>query len=729
MSTVVDELIYRIAADAAELRKELRQVEGDAKRTGKNAGAGLATMGGSMDRLTSQAKRLAGAVAAVFTVRAAFNFVKHAIDGADALYKLSQKTGAAVEELSLLRHAAELSDTSLEAIAKSLGFLSRGLFDARKGTGEQKDILKALGIQATDAHGRLRPALEVMIEVADVFAAMPDGADKSALALKLFGRAGADLIPLLNGGAAGLREMMEEARRLGMEIDTRTAQEAEEFNDNLTRLKGSAHGVAMDVARELVPALNQLFVAFNGDDDAATSFGTTLGGFLRETGADFLEWATYVGSELDKFANRIQKVEMLRRRILPAMLGGGGTKLSLHEVLDLMREAEQLDAAGAKIQADRERVLKLVERIRNASIYEAQRMPGRSTAAGGGNRLGDFLKRMAEASDKGKETKSKPVEIEDEYLKLLEQELELEKKLAEEREKQQRQSLEGQERQLEELHLRTLNTEVEKALWMTSQGRYSDWDDWAKRMFVANAKLIDQEVAKQKAAEEAAAAAKARMEEWNDFAVDAARTIKGTFADVVEAAGQGWDEVASRFGAALRRMIAEAAAAALFSKLFGPIASGYGKGDTGFAATFFRTLAGVGSRAGGGPIHGPGSETSDSVLIRASRGEYVMRAAAVRHYGQPLLDRMNRMDGIRLPRYADGGPIPIRDVPAKPLYIPPSGSAHSFSPVVDVHLKNINAWDSSVVRDEMAGSTGEKITLNHVRKNARAINQILRANG
>ena len=87
------------------------------------------------------------------------------------------------------------------------------------------------------------------------------------------------------------------------------------------------------------------------------------------------------------------------------------------------------------------------------------------------------------------------------------------------------------------------------------------------------------------------------------------------------------------------------------------------------------------------------------------------------------------MDGIRVPRYADGGPVPIRDVPAKPLYIPPSGSAHAFSPVVDVHLKNINAWDGRVVHDEMATSAGERVTLNTIKRNARAINQILRANG
>ena len=56
--------------------------------------------------------------------------------------------------------------------------------------------------------------------------------------------------------------------------------------------------------------------------------------------------------------------------------------------------------------------------------------------------------------------------------------------------------------------------------------------------------------------------------------------------------------------------------------------------------------------ASGGMIRGPGSGTSDSILARLSNGEFVMRAAAVRHYGPELLAMMN---GLQLPRFADGG--------------------------------------------------------------------------
>lgn len=56
--------------------------------------------------------------------------------------------------------------------------------------------------------------------------------------------------------------------------------------------------------------------------------------------------------------------------------------------------------------------------------------------------------------------------------------------------------------------------------------------------------------------------------------------------------------------------------------------------------------------AGGGRIRGPGTGTSDSILARLSDGEYVVRSAAVSHYGAHLLNRINSM---QLPKFAEGG--------------------------------------------------------------------------
>jgi hypothetical protein len=64
--------------------------------------------------------------------------------------------------------------------------------------------------------------------------------------------------------------------------------------------------------------------------------------------------------------------------------------------------------------------------------------------------------------------------------------------------------------------------------------------------------------------------------------------------------------------------------------------------------------AGLGEFARGGQIHGPGTKTSDSILARLSAGEYVVRAAAVDHYGAGILHRINNM---QIPKFADGGMV------------------------------------------------------------------------
>lgn len=71
--------------------------------------------------------------------------------------------------------------------------------------------------------------------------------------------------------------------------------------------------------------------------------------------------------------------------------------------------------------------------------------------------------------------------------------------------------------------------------------------------------------------------------------------------------------------------------------------------------------------AAGDMVRGPGTGTSDSILARLSNGEFVMRAAAVRHYGPELLRQLNEQ---RLPRFADGGLFSTRSLPQIPQMSP-----------------------------------------------------------
>ena len=104
----------------------------------------------------------------------------------------------------------------------------------------------------------MRPTEAVLLDLADAFAAMPDGAEKSALAVKLFGKSGVELIPFLNQGRAGIEELKQKFKELGLEIRGDTARAAEKFNDTLDTVKQALQGIAMRIAEGALPAMQRL---------------------------------------------------------------------------------------------------------------------------------------------------------------------------------------------------------------------------------------------------------------------------------------------------------------------------------------------------------------------------------------------------------------------------------------------------------------------------------------
>ena len=137
-----------------------------------------------------------------------------------------------------------------------------------KNIAENDPLLKKLGISATDANG-------AMVQLADVFGRIPDGAQKTAIAMELMGKSGADMIPLLNGGGVALEEMIRQGQRLNP-ITAEMARNADQFNDSLAVFKVQAQGAGISIANSLLPAMNDMLARFN---DAIT-LSSQHGGFV-----------------------------------------------------------------------------------------------------------------------------------------------------------------------------------------------------------------------------------------------------------------------------------------------------------------------------------------------------------------------------------------------------------------------------------------------------------------
>lgn len=235
-NAVIGALRVNLGIDTAQFSEGLGKAQSSLAKFGKTVAVAAAAAGAA----------IAGALAVG---------VKNALNEADDLSKIASKIGIPIEELSKLKYAADLSGVSIQGLQTSVGKLAKNMVDAVAGTGEGLKAFTALGISVTGADGKMKSASQVMAEISDKFAAMPDGVEKTALAMQLMGRAGADMIPLLNGGSASLNQMMEEAKSLGLEISQKTAAAAEQFNDNLSRMGYAVTGLTLGLTAALAPAL------------------------------------------------------------------------------------------------------------------------------------------------------------------------------------------------------------------------------------------------------------------------------------------------------------------------------------------------------------------------------------------------------------------------------------------------------------------------------------------
>lgn len=196
------------------------------------------------------------AVAAVAAGAAIAKGLGHAIDRAEELNAASQKFGVPVEQLSALKYAAEQSEVSFESLGVGLKRLSVNMSEVAGGAkNDAAKAFEALNVKLTDSSGNLRKNTEILGELADKFSVMERGAAKTALAVAVFGKSGADLIPLLNEGSAGIKSMTDEAAKAGQVISTETALASDKFNDNLAALGKTVSGFSNQLLPHVITGL------------------------------------------------------------------------------------------------------------------------------------------------------------------------------------------------------------------------------------------------------------------------------------------------------------------------------------------------------------------------------------------------------------------------------------------------------------------------------------------
>jgi len=210
--------------------------------------------------LEEAGKVIGTALAAVTTATAAL--VKSAIDNMDRLDEAAQRVGVSAKQLSTLEYAAKRGAVSSEQLEAALGKLAKSASDTAAGTGTAAKGFEHLGISVKNTDGTLKSTEQLLKEAATEFAKYEDSAQKTAVAMAIFGKSGKDMLPFLNQGADGMRELQDRAKALGLEISDAAAAQAGDFNDAMGDMADLVRGVGNDIAQALLPKLTQIAEAF-----------------------------------------------------------------------------------------------------------------------------------------------------------------------------------------------------------------------------------------------------------------------------------------------------------------------------------------------------------------------------------------------------------------------------------------------------------------------------------
>lgn len=223
-------------------------IKGNVEKSLKDTEKKLKAFGSSISSIGKSMAGLGGAIVAPLAL-AGERFASMG----DELNKASQRTGVGVESLGKLKYAAEQSGASFEDVESGIRKMSKAIFEARDGSAGAQKSLASIGISAKQLEG-LSPD-EQFKKIAENLNQVDDAGTKAALAMEIFGKGGATLLPLMSEGAAGIDALGQRATELGLIFGGEDAEAATKFGDILDDLWKQLQAVTFQAGAAVAQAL------------------------------------------------------------------------------------------------------------------------------------------------------------------------------------------------------------------------------------------------------------------------------------------------------------------------------------------------------------------------------------------------------------------------------------------------------------------------------------------
>lgn len=283
---------------------------------------------------------------------AAYEISKAFGDKSEDILKTSKKLGLSTEQLQLWRYAASESGVEAQTFTQGLVQIQKTIGGANRGLVEPLQAIYQLGPAALDANGRVKKLGDLLPVIADKFESIRDPARRVDLAFRLFGRSGADLLPVFEGGSKGFAELSQEARELGIVLSDTALKHGAQVNKALGHIRKAVEGVKDSIADALSPEIvraSKEIVSWINDNkplilELAGEFRDALPGALRVTVAALrivISVLKFFGGLWNWFSNLIGPTPaaiaaistVLLYTLVPSLAAAVGGLLVLSEVL------------------------------------------------------------------------------------------------------------------------------------------------------------------------------------------------------------------------------------------------------------------------------------------------------------------------------------------------------------------------------------------------------------
>ena len=240
----------------AAVQASMARLKAVATTMGTGIGKGFASAQGALSSFSKSILSIPAAIAGSVAVTGLVALAKGFADAGSAIDDMSQRTGMGAEAVSALGYVAQMTGTDVGTVEKAVRKMQVGLADAAAGVPGAAEKFEALGLSISDLQ-RMSPEQQ-FIAIADKLSNIEDPALKSAAAMEYFGKAGADLVPMISEGGAGIEALMQDAQRLGQVMSGEDAAAAAKLGDVFDQLWAVLGALQNRIGAALAPMLISL---------------------------------------------------------------------------------------------------------------------------------------------------------------------------------------------------------------------------------------------------------------------------------------------------------------------------------------------------------------------------------------------------------------------------------------------------------------------------------------